>query len=217
MKTTYYPPEIKIVRPRGFARALFKIAQETVKERNALREKVMHDSLTGLLSRGAFMERYEAMLSAALRHGRNLTMAMIDIDHFKKINDTYGHPIGDWVLQEVAKTIKNSLRSSDVTGRYGGEEFMVLLEETPFDKAKIPLERIREKVEGLSLQNKIKVTVSVGYASYLPHEVPHILSSKEQTRLRQELIERADEALYQAKKSGRNRICGSPPSDEMGK
>ena len=123
---------------------------------------------------------------------------MIDIDFFKKVNDTYGHASGDEVLRTVASIIKAQLRESDIPARYGGEEFAVLLPYTHIDEAKIVGERLRKAVEEASIQLdklNINVTISMGLAELTPD-----LSGEE-------LFKLADKALYEAKESGRNRVC----------
>ena len=128
---------------------------------------------------------------------------MIDIDFFKKVNDTYGHASGDAVLRGVASIIKSALRESDIPSRYGGEEFAVLLPYTHIDEAKIVGERLRKAVETSPIPindensdvKSIHVTISMGLAEFNNKETG------------EELFERADKALYEAKESGRNRVC----------
>ena len=122
---------------------------------------------------------------------------MLDIDHFKKINDTYGHLAGDFVLKEIAKIIKDSIRKSDICGRFGGEEFVIVLPNTKLSGAMKLAERIRETIQNHTFDfngKKINVTVSIGITSV------GVNDSYES------LISRADEALYEAKEKGRNRI-----------
>jgi len=122
---------------------------------------------------------------------------MLDIDHFKKINDTYGHLAGDFVLKEIAKIVKNLIRKSDICGRFGGEEFVILLPNTKLSGAMKLAERIRETIQNHTFDfngKKINVTVSIGITSV------GVNDSYES------LISRADEALYEAKEKGRNRI-----------
>jgi diguanylate cyclase (GGDEF)-like protein len=122
---------------------------------------------------------------------------MYDIDHFKNINDTYGHPCGDYILKEISNAALQTFRKTDTVFRFGGEEFVVILPETDITQAQIPLERFRKTVETLNLnyQNQqITVTVSIGACQYCDE-----MSSKE------ELLGKTDEALYKAKNSGRNK------------
>jgi diguanylate cyclase (GGDEF)-like protein len=125
---------------------------------------------------------------------------MVDLDHFKKVNDTMGHLAGDYVLKETAELLKKSLRKSDVAARYGGEEFAVLLPETPQEGAFILAERIREKLASTCFnygEQAIYVTMSIGIAAY----------SHKTDSSNADLIKKADTALYRAKEGGRNRCC----------
>jgi diguanylate cyclase (GGDEF)-like protein len=125
---------------------------------------------------------------------------MVDLDHFKKVNDTMGHLAGDYVLKETAELLKKSLRKSDVAARYGGEEFAVLLPETPQEGAFILAERIREKLASTCFnygEQAIYVTMSIGIAAYSPKT----------DSSNADLIKKADTALYRAKEGGRNRCC----------
>ena len=124
---------------------------------------------------------------------------MLDIDHFKEYNDKYGHLVGDAILKEVAGTIKESIRQVDSVGRYGGEEFLIILTETDKNGARFAAERIRQAVESKRIKvydEDLKATVSIGIATF-PEDA-------EET---QALIEKADKSLYRAKQTGRNRIC----------
>jgi diguanylate cyclase len=122
---------------------------------------------------------------------------MLDIDHFKEVNDTYGHPIGDTVLQAIANECRRSLRTIDILGRYGGEEFVILLPETGLNEGARAAERLRSQVEKIhSPLADIKITISLGLAE-LTTDCPDL----------EALIERADKALYLAKQGGRNQVC----------
>lgn len=185
------------------------------------RRWAMQDSLTQLLNRRGFEEFYQNVFAGLLRYQHPVCVAMIDLDHFKKINDTFGHLMGDKVLKTVAATLKGSIRANDLVARYGGEEFIAVLDLAPTaggqvsqeevnQRAVSVLERIREKVarnEILFEKQKINVTVSIGYKVFYPITRERILSFKEQAKLRKSLIEMADAALYRAKQSGRNCIC----------
>ncbi|MCQ2738882.1 MAG: GGDEF domain-containing protein [bacterium] len=160
------------------------------------------DALTNLNNRRQFETRLGQEVAIAKRQCNPLCAMMIDIDFFKKVNDTYGHAAGDEVLRTVASVIKDNLRESDIPSRYGGEEFAILLPFTKPDEAKIVGERLRQAVEDkniivnlddLSKQN-IKVTISMGISQYNGNETG------------ENLFERADKALYEAKTSGRNRV-----------
>lgn len=156
------------------------------------------DGLTGLYNRRHFENNVEREFLRAKRYASALSLAMIDIDHFKDINDTYGHQFGDYVLREISKLIFDSFRKTDMVYRYGGEELAVILTETSIENAIIPLERLRIKIsehEFLYHGEKTNITISVGLSSYLIK-----MDSKT------DLIECADKALYKAKEDGRNRV-----------
>jgi diguanylate cyclase (GGDEF)-like protein len=154
------------------------------------------DHLTGLNNRRSMMEILKQENERALRHGRGYSLVMADLDHFKRVNDSYGHDCGDEVLKAAASLITASCRSSDTVCRWGGEEFLILLIETGSSEAALMMERLRVRVEELRLSclQSDALTISVGISSFSRDE------SIEQ------MIARADEALYRAKKTGRNRI-----------
>lgn len=162
----------------------------------ALLEASIRDELTGLHNRRYLMARLNEEFERARRKGTALGLLMMDIDHFKIVNDTFGHPAGDEVLRSIAQTLASMLREYDVGGRYGGEEFAVVLAETtPADMVKMA-ERIREKIEQLDDHGNatgIHVTISIGVA---------VLKDDDTTET---LLQRADAALYRAKEEGRNR------------
>lgn len=193
-------------------RLILKIVTENL----ILRKLIGKDFLTGLPNRAGFNERVKNTLAQAFRYRHPICIAMLDLDHFKKINDTYGHPIGDLVLKEIAKILKNSLRSNDLVARYGGEEFIIFLDLMPTkesefpieERARIPLERIRKSVAEKKIitpKGEISLTISIGYATY---DFRNFSShSIDQKKLLTKLIKIADDNLYRAKNSGRNRIC----------
>ncbi|MBF0258117.1 MAG: diguanylate cyclase [Desulfamplus sp.] len=159
----------------------------------------MQDYLTGVSNRRYFMKRAEEELSRAVRYNHPITFLMMDIDHFKNINDTYGHQAGDQILKNVATICMDAFRVNDLFGRIGGEEFAALLPETTFDDAKIVAERVRQNVEDFSLKTEGKqlaCTISIGISS---------LTDKNYQTL-DLLMKQADDALYLAKSSGRNCI-----------
>ena len=156
------------------------------------------DALTNLNNRRQFEVRLKQEIATTKRQNNPLCAMMIDIDFFKKVNDTYGHASGDAVLRTVALIIKEHLRESDIPSRYGGEEFAVLLPYTHISEAKIVGERLRKAVENTEIpidKKTINVTISMGLAEFDTKETG------------EELFERADKALYEAKESGRNRVC----------
>ncbi len=157
------------------------------------------DGLTGLYNHRYLHQRLEQEIERGERYSRRLSLVMADIDHFKDYNDSFGHRGGDAILIAVAETLREVSRASDIIARYGGDEFIVVLPETPADEARVMAERARQQIEELPTpggDGSKGVTLSLGVASLSP-----IISSKEA------LIESADSALYEAKRSGRNRVC----------
>ncbi len=156
------------------------------------------DGLTGVNNKRFLLETLEREIPRARRHERPLTLVMMDIDHFKNINDTYGHLAGDYVLKEQAQLVKSRLRPDDVLGRYGGEEFAILLPETALEGGVAIAEELRSMIQDHSFsfeQEKIQVTMSMGLAQLEDGwDVPSF-------------IKQADERLYAAKREGRNRVC----------
>lgn len=158
------------------------------------------DPLTEICNRAAFDEAIEKEYSSYRRHQADFSLMVIDIDHFKAVNDTHGHIAGDKVLKSVANLIRSSIRRSDEVFRYGGEEFVVILSNTKQGGAKFIAERVRKEIEKLtvSLNRVIKVTASIGIAS------SELMQDVTDT------LEFADQALYQAKDQGRNRVITCP-------
>ncbi len=159
------------------------------------------DGLTGLVNHRTFQGRLEEHLQAAQRHGRTLSIILCDIDHFKSVNDTYGHPVGDQVLRGVARILAAQARVTDLAARYGGEEFAVVMPETDTTGAMVIAERIRERVAALVTetgQGPLQVTLSLGVATF-PADAAR----------KPELVERADACLYHAKRGGRNRAVSA--------
>lgn len=199
----------RVAGPDG--KVLYFIAQiQDISEQRALIEKLAlqarNDSLTGLNNRRYFLERCEEELNRAVRSEKVMSLLMLDIDHFKKVNDTYGHKTGDQVLIQLADIMRHTLRSIDIIGRYGGEEFVVLLPETDAEAAMEIAERLRINVAEtpfvLEAGMPLKVTVSIGVSSL----------DAGQTNI-DILINAADAALYRAKNTGRNMvILASKPS-----
>lgn len=157
------------------------------------------DGLTKLFNRRYFQDIYEREFNRAIRYRNHMSLIMIDIDYFKKLNDTHGHQLGDFVLQKISTMIKNNYRKTDCAARYGGEEFIVLLPETTLENALIPTVRLKEEVENTIFKwdekTSLQVTVSIG-VSELTQDIKN----------NHELIKRADKALYTAKENGRNRV-----------
>lgn len=165
-----------------------------------LEEQAHLDFLTGLANRRYFLELAEQEIARTIRYGNALAVCMLDIDSFKKVNDTYGHKVGDIVLKKLSTIFSESLRTIDIVGRVGGEEFAILLPETDNNHALDVAERIRRLVENtkITLENglPLKFTISIGVAMFIDKD----------TNI-DTLLHTADQALYQAKNSGRNRVC----------
>jgi len=166
-----------------------------------LTRQAMTDPLTELSNRRAFMEAVERELAGALRYRRPLVLAMLDIDHFKKINDQHGHDIGDAVLRSLAQITNSAMRSSDLVARLGGEEFAVLMPETEIDAATYALNRLRQRLMSQPVvvagtEIRFSVSIGVAAASGTDGSVEGLLRS-------------ADEALYSAKNAGRNQVCAA--------
>ncbi len=168
------------------------------KEFEQAKSELLVDFLTGVLNRKGFDETLERSVSETTGH---LSLLMVDIDHFKKFNDTHGHIVGDEILKIMAKNMQKSVRGNDFTARIGGEEFAVILPKTPLMGAMTVAETLRASVAQLKLEKKAKseslgtITVSIGVAQYRPGEAM------------EDLINRADKALYFAKNAGRNRVA----------
>lgn len=152
------------------------------------------DPLTGILNRRSFQRALKREISFARRHNLPLSFVMIDIDYFKRINDSYGHETGDRVLKSLARIIRKSIRNEDIFARFGGEEFTLLLPNTSVESAVEVCERIRQKIEKTKLKGiKEKITASFGITGLLPNDREI------------DILKRADDALYEAKRKGRNR------------
>ena len=164
-----------------------------------LQQLAMRDGLTGLLNHRAFYERLQEEIYRAERYRYPLALVLADLDNFKKINDTYGHLVGDEVLRRVAEILRRQVRRSDVVARYGGEEIAILMPQTTKADARRIAERVRRYIANHPLRvgkgDRIPVTLSFGVAAY-----------PEDARNARELVARADAALYAAKTNGRNRV-----------
>ncbi len=182
---------------------LFSHHLANVIENVSLFESATTDRLTGLLRREQVLDQLDKEIERARRYDRPLAIAMADIDHFKGVNDRHGHLAGDVVLQRVARLLTESLRSTDLAGRYGGEEFLLVLPETPLAGAAAVMEKLRQTMEDLQVETgdggSIRLTVSIGVASL--EELPGGAASREA------LLAAADERLYEAKTGGRNQVA----------
>lgn len=192
----------------NFRRTKLKLEKTIVDLRNVVMEKeqlvkqleiMAHtDGLTGVNNRSRFFSLAEHEFNGCRRYNQPLSILMMDIDHFKKLNDTYGHAAGDFVLKETAFSISKILRKADVLARYGGEEFIAMLPMSPLAQTRVVAERIIEIVESMPLEFNCQIlstTISIGASELLP----------EDTKIA-DVIERADKALYSAKNNGRNML-----------
>ncbi len=177
-----------------------KSLQDELKQSNALlRQLSITDPLTGLHNRRSMMEMLGKEIKRAERKGTHLSLIMMDLDHFKRVNDQYGHQSGDAVLHTLARLVAQGMRTYDCAARYGGEEFVLVLPETSHDDALVFAERVRERIQAHAFAGalrSLKTTISMGVATY---PAPYITTIDD-------LIREADEALYRAKSAGRNRV-----------
>ncbi|MBU0681279.1 MAG: diguanylate cyclase [Proteobacteria bacterium] len=208
----FYPHELE-VRLRAGQR-IVGLNRELLAARNALKEQASRDALTGLLNRRAIMERLDQEMVRRTRQGKGLCVGIMDIDHFKKVNDTYGHNVGDEVLLGTAQRIQAALRPYDSIGRYGGEEFLIIMADTSCDETYKHFERLRRTLADLPLETgkgPIAITASFGVG----------MSGSDQSIEPEQLIGIADIALYKAKERGRNRVeveeGGSRPAEQQPK
>jgi diguanylate cyclase (GGDEF)-like protein len=165
-----------------------------------LREQSCRDALTGTLNRGAIMALFEQQMQLAGRNKAPLCLLMLDLDHFKQINDSHGHPAGDKVLQQLVQVLSGQLRDSDRLGRYGGEEFMLILAQTELEQGVKVAERLRRAVAAMDLRcsdSLVPLSISIGVSGVTPGSTIPCAA----------LLEQADQALYHAKRTGRNRVC----------
>ena len=180
---------------------LRKLIEDLERSREEMRLMAITDPMTKLYNRRYFSEISEDIFSLAKRNGHNLGVIMLDIDKFKRVNDTYGHQVGDEVIISLANVIVTHIRQSDTACRYGGEEFVILLPETDINGVRNVAEKIRRAVEESKMELpdgvELKYTVSLGITE----------ADFEKDRNVEKVIGRADEALYDAKESGRNRVC----------
>ncbi len=191
--------EFRIGTKRGFVGVIRDLAQakDTEAELFAMTQLAMIDALTGIMNRRTIMNRFSSLITLSTRYDRPLCMGIIDIDHFKQINDVYGHHAGDIVLKKFACTVQKGLRDTDCIGRYGGEEFMMMMPETSLDQAELTLQRICSAIAGLKINvgvAEVLITVSAGVAQHMQNES------------QDDMFSRVDKALYRAKQSGRNQV-----------
>jgi len=172
--------------------------QQAMADKEKLERLATFDPLTGLYNRRAILGKLRELINIANRYKEDFSLIMLDIDHFKKVNDRYGHLTGDEVLEEIATLISRNIRDTDIVGRYGGEEFIIILPKTTLASAWVVAERLRTIIEQVEMKdsagNVFAITVSQGLAGW------------ERGEDTSSLISRADEALYKAKEKGRNRV-----------
>jgi diguanylate cyclase (GGDEF)-like protein len=189
---------------------ILELQESLLEAQDALRYEATHDGLTGVANRATIMDLLRREMDRADREGTHLGLALLDIDHFKKVNDTHGHMVGDAVLRETSRRVRRSLRPYDHLGRYGGEEFLLVLPGCDPKALAALAERIREwiartpvTVEGTT----VPVTISLGAASSGPK------GTSPDGRNVELLVRAADSALYRAKESGRDRVESARPED----
>lgn len=188
-----FTPEIIIAKIRTNIRS-YILLKELEKKNQLLAHMVITDGLTGLYNHKYMFERVEMEISEVKRYEKIFSLIMLDVDFFKKVNDTYGHQVGDTVLMEVAHVLKKGLRDVDILGRYGGEEFMIILPEIGDKQAVKAAERLRKDIENMEWEFKdMKVTISLGVVTYSGETA-------------EEIVGKADALLYKAKHKGRNRV-----------
>lgn len=184
-------------KPLGDRELITAVSVRAARSRQ-LSDALDRDSLTGLLKHSRIKEQVDAELCRAARAGENLSVVMLDLDHFKQVNDTYGHPAGDKVIKAIAHLLRQRLRKTDAVGRYGGEEFVAVLPRCSREEAQVLMEDVRQRLRDITFtvdQRSFNVTLSGGIAAYRPG-----------VERAEQLLQEADAALYRAKAEGRNRI-----------
>jgi diguanylate cyclase (GGDEF)-like protein len=200
----------QMLRQAGLALSYLGLQKEEKRRRSRLdnlthlyrdaQQRAITDGLTGLATRLFYEEQLLQRFHEARRHMTDLTIVLVDVDHFKKFNDTFGHQVGDEVLRRVSRVVKKAARNCDTVAHYGGEELALVLPQTDLEGAVVLAERIREAIEAIEISDSVgrklpTITASIGVAQ---------LGPKDQTPA--EVVERADQALYEAKHGGRNRV-----------
>lgn len=179
---------------------ILKLEEQLLQARQQMETLAMHDGLTGLLNRRAIEEYADAEFNLTKRKERPLSIVLLDIDHFKNVNDQHGHKVGDSTLQHVAKILSDGIRNYDRVGRWGGEEFILILPETQTQDAALVAERLRTQMaaKSIPLDNELHLSVHISSG---------VACVNGQFSSLAKLIDAADQALYQAKQTGRNKVC----------
>jgi diguanylate cyclase (GGDEF)-like protein len=183
---------------------ILKLEEQLLQAHQKMETLAMYDGLTNLLNRRAIEEFGEGELNKAIRKDLPFCIILLDIDYFKSVNDQHGHKAGDVVLKQVAKILSEEIRDYDRVGRWGGEEFILILPETHIQEALIVAERMRSRIADtqISLENEASISVHISLGVACTNKQKISLST---------LIDRADQALYQAKQNGRNQVCVFKP------
>ena len=192
-------------------RARFRAVLRTKRYQDLLTTHAQVDALTGLWNRAYFNQQLSKIIPTARYGGHRASLALLDLDHFKTINDKYGHPFGDRVLQVVGESLAASLRSADIACRYGGEEFVIILNKASLHGGLAAAQRMRERLAALDLRTKgdrVRITASFGVVCTDQFLDPAKLTAAE-------LIDAADRALYMAKFAGRDRVCLAAPPCQL--
>ncbi len=195
--------EMRLVEMDWEGEAVFLASLRDISERKRMEEQLTilanTDSLTKVLNRRHFMNLAEAEFERSRRYGNILSVILLDLDHFKRVNDNYGHATGDRVLRALVGICHSTLRTIDMVARYGGEEFVILLPETEMEGARLTAERLRQRIEAATMTTEngdLLITASFGVACL----------DQEQLVSVEKLLDHADQALYRAKSAGRNRV-----------
>jgi two-component system cell cycle response regulator len=184
---------------------VLRLEEQLMQAQQQMEILAMHDGLTDLLNRRAIEEYAESEFNLAGRKERAMSVILLDIDHFKNVNDRFGHKAGDHVLQQVAKILKEDLRNYDRVGRWGGEEFILILPDTELQGAAIVAERVRIRMAEMKISLEPEATFSIHISLGVACTSSHFSSLTK-------LIDAADQALYHAKQTGRNRVCIFEPA-----
>ena len=174
---------------------LYEVEMKLLKLNASLKDLTFRDSMTGLFNNAYIFDFIQKTLDKLENRTGTLAVLMLDLDHFKLVNDTYGHAVGDRVLKKASETMLACTRDTDMVGRYGGEEFIIVLTDTRDDRAHMIAQRIRREIEMLQFEEGFSVSCSIGLALY-------------NGEAGVDLIEKADSFMYEAKRQGRNRVVG---------